>query len=137
MVGSLDVLQELIEAIRSAEKKVSSRRMMDLFFKLVGGRLLLPLSQRHQKEAVHGGLLSDEDRYLPRDVRRDVRRIAQSGGAVFQVAEELFREKIAFLESEKAVQHRMRDRLIEEGATKRTQMNARMDRRRRYRRLGA
>lgn len=120
VVGSLDLLQELIEAIPRAEKK--SRRMMDLFFKLAGDRLLLPLSERHSKEALAGGLLSEQGRYLSRDVRRDVRRLAQSGRDVFGVAEELFREKVAFLEAEKTVQLHMYDRLIEAGATKRTQL---------------
>ncbi len=116
VVGSLDLLQELIAAIPRAGKK--SQRMMDLFFKLVGHRLLLPLSERHAKEAMGGGLLSEDDRYLSRDVRRDVRRLAQNGRDVFEFAEALFREKIAFLEGEKTVQQQMHDRLIGAGATK-------------------
>lgn len=116
MVGSLDLLQELIEALPRSGR--NARRMMDLFFKLVGNRLLLPLSERHPKEAVTGGLLSEEDRYLSRDVRRDVRHLVQSGQDVFEVAEELFREKVTFLNAEKSVQQQMRDRLVEMGATK-------------------
>lgn len=120
VVGSLDLLQEMIEATPRAGKK--SRCMVDLFFKLIGDRLLLPLSERHPKEAVTGGTLSEEDRYLSRERRRDVRRLAQSGRDVFELAEELHREKVAFLEAERAVQERMRDRLIEEGATKQAQL---------------
>lgn len=116
VVGSLDLLQEVIEAIPRAGKK--ARRMVDLYFKLIGGRLLLPLSERHLKEALTGGGLSEEDRYLSRELRRDVRRLAQSGHDVFELAEELHREKSAFLEAERAVQERMRDRLIKEGATR-------------------
>lgn len=119
VVGSLDLLQELIEASPGAENK--ARQMMDLFFKFVGERLLLPLSERHPKEAVTGGLLS-EDRYLSRDVRRDVRRLAQSGREPFEMAEELFREKVAFLKAEQAVQAQMRARLIEAGAAKPTSL---------------
>jgi hypothetical protein len=37
---------------------------------------------------------------------------------VFELANELHREKVAFLSAERAVQEKMRDRLIEEGATK-------------------
>jgi hypothetical protein len=120
VVGSLDLLQELIEALPRAPQK--SRQMTDLFFKLVGNRLLLPLSERHPKEALAGGLLSEEDRYLSRDVRRGVRRLAQSGRDAFEVAEELFREKATFLEAEKAVQQHMRERLIEMGATNQTRL---------------
>lgn len=120
VVGSLDLLQEMLEAIPRAGKK--SRRMIDLFFKLVGDRLLLPLSERHPKEAVTGGALAEADRYLSRELRRDVRRLAQSGGDVAEFAEELYREKVAFLEAEKAVQAQMRDRLIAEGATKQARL---------------
>lgn len=120
VVGSLDLLQELIEAGPRAAQK--SRQMIDLFFKLVGERLLLPLSERHPKEAVTGGLLSKEDRYLPAEVRRDVRRLAQSRRGVCEMADELFRKKAAFLEAEKAVQENMRARLIESGATKQARL---------------
>ena len=120
VVGSLDLLQEVIEAAPRTGKK--SRRMVDLFFKLVGHRLLLPLSQRHLQEAVAGGVLSEEDRYVSRELRRDVRRLAQSGRDVFELADELYREKVAFLEAEKAVQRQMRDRLIEEGVTKQAEL---------------
>jgi hypothetical protein len=120
VVGSLDLLQELIEALPRAPKK--SRRMMDLFFKLVGERILRPVSERYPAEVVAGGLLSDKDRYLSRVVRRKVRRLAQSGRDVFEVAEELFSQKLAFLEAEKAVQQQMRDRLIEMGATKQARL---------------
>jgi hypothetical protein len=65
VVGSLDLLQEVIEAFPQAGKK--ARRMVDLFFKLVGDRLLLPLSERHRQETSTGGVLSEEDRYLSRD----------------------------------------------------------------------
>ncbi|HVM04724.1 MAG TPA: hypothetical protein VM242_06095 [Acidimicrobiales bacterium] len=116
VVGSLDLLQEVIEAFPQAGKK--ARRMVDLFFKLVGDRLLLPLSERHRQETSTGGVLSEEDRYLSRELRRDVRRLAQSGRDVFELANELHREKVAFLSAERAVQEKMRDRLIEEGATK-------------------
>ena len=120
VIGSLDLLQELIEALPVAPKK--SRRMMDLFFKLVGDRLLLPLSERHPLEAAAGGLLSEADRYLSPEVRREVRRLVQSGRDVSEVAEGLFREKAAFLKTEQTVQGRMRDRLIEVGATKQARL---------------
>ena len=116
VMGSLDLLQEVIEAVQQAGKK--ARRMVDLFFKLVGYRVLLPLSERHPREASTGGVLSEEDRYLSRELCRDVRRLAQSGRDVFELADELYREKVAFLAAERAVQEKMRDRLIEEGATK-------------------
>jgi hypothetical protein len=120
VVGSLDLLQELIEALPQAGKK--SRRMMDLFFQLVGDRVLLPLSERHRAEAVAGGMLSEKERYLSPDIRRKVRRLAQSGRDAIEVAEKLFREKLAFLDAEKAVQQQIRDRLIVEGATKQAQL---------------
>jgi hypothetical protein len=120
VVGSLDLLQELMEAVPRAEKK--SRRMMDLFFKLVGDRLLLPLDERQRAEALAPGLLSVEERYLTQGVRRDLRRLAQSGGDVFEVADDLHREKVGFRESEAAVQAQMTERLAEGGIAKQARL---------------
>src|SRR5690349_15044264 len=95
VVGSPDLIQELWEAAPRFPKK--SRQMTDLFFKAVGRRLLLPLNERVWKEAATGGLLSDESRYVAHDVYREVRRLAQTGPDALEVAEDLFKEKAAFL----------------------------------------
>ena len=62
IVGSLDLLQEVIGTARSNPTKY--RRMVELFLEFVDRRILIPLSERHQAEVLHGAKLPDTDRYF-------------------------------------------------------------------------
>ena len=107
-----DLLQELIEARRRAPRKAA--RMLDLFFQLIGDRLLLPLNERHLEKAQARGVLSEDDRYVSREVRKDARGFVQSGRDASELIEDLYQQKVAIRESEQRLQQQMIDRLAEE-----------------------
>lgn len=94
IVGSLDVLQELIEAAPRASGK--SKDMIDLFTELTGSRLLLPLDKRHDAEARSGGVLRQRAQYLSRGDRREVARLARKRSQVLDIADTLHEEKGEF-----------------------------------------
>ena len=98
VVGSLDLLQELMSASFASPDKYSA--MADLFFGLVRGRLLHPLSRRHRAEANHGGLLPERRRYLRRPERENLYEASQSMVNVLDMADEIKAEKDTFKLSE-------------------------------------
>lgn len=91
VAGSLDVLQELIEAAPRASKK--SNDMIDLFIELTGSRLLLPLDKRHDAEVRSGAVLQQRSQYLARGDRRQVARLARKRSQVLDIAETLHTQK--------------------------------------------
>lgn len=113
IVGSLDVLQELVEAAPRARRK--SEDMVELYLELVGPRLLLPLNERHVSEVRSGGLLCEQARYATRATRREVAKLARSRREVLDLAEVLGDEKSTFRASEIETQHNIRARLDEAG----------------------
>jgi len=94
VVGSLDLLQELMSASFASPDKYSA--MADLLFGLVRGRLLHPLARRHSAEANHGGLLPVSRRYLRRPERESLHAASQSMDDVLDMANEIKAEKDAF-----------------------------------------
>ena len=76
VVGSLDLLQELLEARRG--KPDNAGRMLDLFFQLVGERILLPLNERNLDEAHAGGELPEPERYVSPEIRKKARSFSGS-----------------------------------------------------------
>jgi hypothetical protein len=98
VVGSLDLLQELMSASFSSPEKYSA--MADLFFGVVRGRLLHPLSRRHSAEATHGGLLPERRRYLRLPERESLYAASQGLADVLDMADEIKAEKDAFKASE-------------------------------------
>jgi hypothetical protein len=120
IVGSLDLLQELLEARRGQPDKAG--QMLDLFFKLVGERILLPLDERNVEEALAGGELPQPGRYLSRKTRTRVRGFVQAGADASELIETLYQEKVAFKASEQELQDQMAERLATEIPGKRTPM---------------
>jgi len=88
IIGSLPLLEELIGASNS--KPAKFRAMRALFFRLVGNRILQPLNIRHIGEATTGGLMPVAGRFLPRDTRRGVERMARQGADLKAVSAEVW-----------------------------------------------
>jgi len=112
IVGSLDLLQELLEARRTKPDKAG--RMLDLFFQLVGELILLPLNERNLAEALAGGELPPPERYVSPDIRKKARGFVQSGADASELIETLHEEKVAFKASEQELQQQMAERLAKE-----------------------
>lgn len=109
IVGSVDILQEIIESARTKPAKYG--RMSDLFFEFVGGRVLVPLTDRHPREAVAGGLLPNGRCYLARDDRRRLERLAGNRRDVLGVADDLYLEKTSFADQETMLRDQMQQDL--------------------------
>lgn len=109
VIGSLDILQEIIEASHSKEAKY--RRMVELFIEFMGNRLLLPLPERHPREVHAGGLLPLTERYLRRDDRRKIERLARNLRDVLDMSEEVYGEKQVFEAQEVQLREEMRAKL--------------------------
>ena len=112
VVGSIDILQEIIESART--RAVKYGRMIGLFFEFVGRRVLIPLNDRHPREAGDGGLLSDGRGYLSRDDRRQLERLANNRRDVVHVADDLYAEKTSFAHQETVLRQKMRQKLNDE-----------------------
>jgi hypothetical protein len=101
IVGSFDVLQEIMGAGRKDSSKC--KHMVELFFELIGSRLLLPLDARHIGEARAGGLLTPDKRFVSRDLRRDAKSAAKKQRTIREVADDVHVETVEFKEEEEAV----------------------------------
>lgn len=113
VVGTLDLLQELVETYRQQPKK--ARGMVDLFCELSGRRILWPLEVRQREEAEGGGLIPESGRYLSRTDYREMVRLARRRQSVNEVSEEMHALKTQFHRNELEAQERVRARLLEEG----------------------
>jgi len=109
IVGTLDILQELIAAAPRREQKY--RQMADVFFELSANRLLIPLSRRHPAEACQGGLLDESNRYFPRESRRSFKAMAASQREPLEVAEEIYAEAETYRLQEIAAREEIRARM--------------------------
>lgn len=113
VVGSLHVLQELIEAAPRASTK--SKHMIDLFLGLTANRLLLPLDRRHDAEVRSGGVLHQRSQYLPRSDRRQIARLARKRSQVLDIADTLHAEKGEFERGEVQARNKVLVKLEEHG----------------------
>lgn len=75
IVSTAPLLQEIIGAERHHPGKYAIMR--DLMFRTTGSRWLKPLNERHTNEAIRGGLLPIGHRYLNREFRRDLEKMAK------------------------------------------------------------
>ena len=107
VVGSVDLLQELISAVTANDAK--SRRMCRLFFDLVGKRIVMQLSDRHIAEGAASGLLPDNSVYLNRDTRRALQKQALRRRNAIDIANELYDDKKCY----RVEQTAMRDEVLE------------------------
>lgn len=114
LIGTLDVLQELVEAARRRPDK--SSHMVGLFLDLTGSRLLRPLDQRHLIEASTGGTIAEDARYLNRSARREVQALARRHRDVADLSDDLHAAKSRFKDQEVEIQVRIAEHLVSAGA---------------------
>jgi hypothetical protein len=86
IVTSLTILEEVIGTQRERPEKC--RGLVDILFTCVGHRWLKPLNERYVAEANADGLLTDTQRYLPRDTRRKLRALANARSDLGAVADD-------------------------------------------------
>lgn len=119
IIGTFDVLQELMGTAGANAAKYE--RIVEMFFDLVGPRLLLPLAQRHILEAINGGLLATDRRFANREVRRDAKSAATKQQAVFEIADEVYAEGANFKRKEEAIRADLKRGLAEAGESAKPQ----------------
>lgn len=85
--GSLEVFSEIAGVIRGDRNLFES--VTELLFALVGRYWVLPLSERHDTEMAYRGPLPDGTLYMPRRLRRDLRRFGANEPQVRAVAAEI------------------------------------------------
>jgi hypothetical protein len=113
VIGSIDLLQEIIAAAPNHETKYTS--MVDVYIELVGHRLLQPLNRRHTAEVVAGGLLPETARYLDRDTRRELKRAAYKRRDVIEIAGMIRDDADKFRDDEVELRTKAADALAEAG----------------------
>ncbi len=119
VVGTFDVLQELMGAGQHNATKY--KRMVTMFFDLVGHRLLLPLDQRHIREALTGGLLPAGNRFANRQLRRDAESNAMKRRTVLEIANDVHTEGVDFKEQEEVVRAELKRELEAAGESTKPQ----------------
>ncbi|MEM1332988.1 MAG: hypothetical protein AAGG08_05965 [Actinomycetota bacterium] len=98
IVGSLDLVQELVSASFGSEDEYKS--MVSLHHRLAGPRVLHPISRRHGYEARHGGVLPVRRRYLRNFERENIAAASMSLEDAQSMADEIDAHKDDFLRQE-------------------------------------
>lgn len=113
VVSSVELVQELMGTLRSDRAKY--RRMIDLMQGRVGPRVLHPLNNRHIAEAQSGGLMATAQRYVNRDLRRDLWREARTATSVREIADLAYAESTEYKAREEEIRAKVLADLTDAG----------------------
>lgn len=111
LVGSFDLMQEMVAAARTDPRKAED--MVELMVEFAADRILLPLNERIGAEAMFGGLLSLERRYVDPSWLDTFE--AMTPGDIAEMADAAYAEGQAFKVSQQKMRNAVRAELAEQG----------------------
>jgi hypothetical protein len=114
VIGTLELFEEILATTYSSPARYS--RMKRLFLRLVSDRILLPLNIRHVKELEGGGLLTVDERYLPRGVRRRIElQLTPRAPLSRSLADEIHSRKYTGIQTDREMRDEVLSRITEMG----------------------